>query len=164
MAPPHSSPVDKAAAAHASIRLRATVAQLTRHLRALAAEGDGPGAAKLGVLGQLYRLGELTPTQLARHERVRLQTLTRLIAELESDRLVARTAHPDDARQSLLSLTTPGIRVLTADVHRREASLARAITSQLSAAECERLVEACALMDRLSAAMAPAPARKATTR
>jgi len=161
---PARSLVDKPAAAHASIRLRATVAQLTRRLRATAAESDSPGAAKLGVLGQLYRLGQLTPTQLAGHERVRLQTLTRLIAELETEGLVVRDPHPNDARQSLLSLTKAGIRMLTADVHRREASLARAIASQLSAAECERLVDACALMDRLAAAMADETTSRAPAR
>ena len=161
---PVSRPSPKSAAAHASIRLRATVAQLTRRLRATAAESDSPGAAKLGVLGHLYRLGRLTPTQLATHERVRLQTLTRLIAELEGEGLVVREPHPNDARQSLLSLTTAGIRVLTADVHRREASLARAITSQLTPAECERLVDACALMDRLAHAMTAEPARRTVSR
>lgn len=138
--------------AHVAIRLRATVSHLTRQLRGLAA-ADGPGAAKLGVLGQLYRQGALSPSQLARHERVRLQTLTRLIAELEAAGLVSRSPHPSDARQSLLALTADGVRVLTDDVQRREASLARAIAETLSGDERERLLTACALVDRLADAI-----------
>jgi DNA-binding MarR family transcriptional regulator len=140
-------------AAHVAIRLRATVSHLTRQLRALAVP-DGPGTAKLGVLGQLYRLGTLTPTRLAQCERVRLQTLTRLLAELESEKLIRRKPHPQDARQTLLSLTAAGVRVLTADIQRREASLAAAIGERLSAAEQAALLDACRLIDRLGDALA----------
>jgi len=139
--------------AHAAIRLRATVSHLTRRLRALASP-DGPGAAKLGVLGQLYRVGPLTPTRLAQCERVKLQTLTRLLAELEADKLIKRRPDPHDARQTVLSLTAAGVRVLTADVHRREAALAAAIDAVLSPTESARLVAACALIDRVADRMA----------
>ncbi len=146
-------PVSLSKAAQAAIRLRSTVSHLTRQLRAQS-RNDGPGAAKLGVLGQLYRIGPLTPTQLAWCERVRLQTLTRLLAELEAEKLIARRPHPRDARQSLLSLTAAGKRRLSADLHRREASLATAICKQLSAAECAQMADACALIDRLANAIA----------
>jgi|GEM_PF-598453 len=140
-------------AAHAAIQLRASLSHLTRQMRALASP-DGPGAAKLGVLGQLYRLGPTTPTRLAQCERVRLQTLTRLLAELEGDRLIRRRRDPRDARQSLLSLTASGLRVLTADIHRREASLAMVIAEHLSAAELASLAACCRLVDRLGDALA----------
>ncbi len=140
-------------AAHAAIRLRATVSHLTRQLRTLTAP-DGPGAAKLGVLGQLYRFGPMTPTRLAQCERVKLQTLTRLLAEVEAEKLIRRRLHPRDARQTLLSLTAAGVRVLTADIHRREASLADVIAQRLSAAEQASLLESCRLIDRLGDALA----------
>ncbi len=148
MAPFRPPPED----AHAAIRLRTTASRLARRLRALAA-ADGPGAAKLGVLGQLYRLGPATPTRLALGERVRLQTLTRLLAELDAERLVRRRADPTDARRTLLSLTPAGVRLLTADVQRREASLTTAIRRSLTAAERARLVDACALIDRIADAL-----------
>ncbi len=150
-------PVSPSRAAHAAIRLRSTVSHLTRQLRAHSSAlsaPEGPGAAKLGVLGQLFRIGPLTPTQLALCERVRLQTLTRLLAELEAEKLIARRPHQRDARQTLLSLTASGKRVLSADLHRREASLAAAIGKQLSAAECVRVADACELIDRLANAIA----------
>ncbi len=141
-------------AAHAAIRLRASVSHLARRLRAQASP-DGPGAAKLGVLGHLYRAGPMTPTRLAASERVRLQTLTRLLAELEGEALIVRRAHPDDARQSLLSLTPAGVRLLTADVRRRESSLAHAIALRLTAAECTQLLASCELIDRVADVLAP---------
>lgn len=136
-------------AEHLAIRLRATVSQLTRRLRN-GTGTDSPGAAKLGVLGQLYRLGPLTPTALAQREQVRLQTLTRLLAELDGAGLVRRRPDPHDARRTLLTLTAAGTRVLTADVRRREASLAAAIVDRLSEDEQAALRDACELVDRLA--------------
>ncbi|MFS2168281.1 MarR family transcriptional regulator, partial [Variovorax sp. Varisp62] len=60
--------------------------------------------AKLSVLGQLHRYGPCTPTALAGLERVKLQSLTRLLAELEAEGWIGRTPHPSDGRQWLLSL------------------------------------------------------------
>jgi DNA-binding MarR family transcriptional regulator len=138
---------------HAAIRVRASVSRLTRLLRMQSA-ADGLGAAKLGVLGQLYRAGELTPTCLAGFERVRLQTLTRLIAELADERLIRRRADPSDARQTLLAISSAGVRVLTADVRRREASLAAAIGRALAPTERDALLDACRLIDRVGDGLA----------
>ena len=146
----------RATAEHTAIQLRATITHLTRQLRALSG-AEGPGAAKLGVLGQLYRFGSLTPTRLAQCERVRLQTLTRLLAELESEKLIRRRPDALDARQTLLSLTAAGTRVLAADIHRREASLAAAIDDRLSHAERIALLQACHLLDRLGDALGAGP-------
>ena len=138
--------------AHAAIELRAALSHLTRQLRA-SATPDAPAAAKFSALGQLYRSGTLTPTELARRERVKLQSLTRLLAELEADACIERRAHASDGRQSVLSLTRRGAALLTAEVHRRESSLADAIGSLLSAPEQALLLEACGLMNRLADAL-----------
>jgi DNA-binding MarR family transcriptional regulator len=134
---------------HCALRLRATVSQLTRQLRA-ALPADGISVAKLSVLGQLHRLGPLTPSELARRERVKLQSLTRLLAELEADGWLSREVHAEDRRQSVLTLTPLGAKALTADVHRREASLVAAIGAVLSETEQAQLLRACALIDRVA--------------
>jgi DNA-binding MarR family transcriptional regulator len=134
------------------VRLRSSVSQLTRRLRAVLPVNN-VSIAKLTVLGHLHRLGPLTPSELARRERVKLQTLTRLLAELEADRWVSRDAHAADKRQSVLSLTPLGKRALANDVHRREASLVEAISAALSPAEQAQMLRACALLDRVAEAV-----------
>jgi DNA-binding MarR family transcriptional regulator len=151
---------------HVAIRLRTTVSRLTRHLRAQAT-ADLPGSAKLSVLGQLYRRGPLTPTQLASHERVRLQTLTRLLAEIEAEGCILRRPHDSDARQTVLSLTAAGARLLTAEVHRRESSLASALDVRLTGTERAQLLAACDLIDRVAEALdaeQPGPASGSSPR
>jgi DNA-binding MarR family transcriptional regulator len=142
---------------HCALRLRASVSRLTRELRSTLPP-EGISLAKLSVLALLHRLGPLTPSELARRERVKLQSLTRLLAELEADGLVARAPHPADGRQSLLSLTRRAVKALTDDVHRREASLADAVAASLSTAERALLLQACALIDRVAQTVADAAA------
>jgi DNA-binding MarR family transcriptional regulator len=138
---------------HTAIRLRTSLFGLMRQLRQ-AQPADALGAARLGVLGALYRLGPMTPTALAAHERVRLQTLTRLLAELEAEGWIAREPHPGDGRQTVLSLGKRGAQRLSADIARREASLADAIAAALSPAQRSALLKACAAIDAVAEALA----------
>ena len=155
MPAPADRTVRNVPAAFVAVRLRASVASLTRSLRSdPAAAALAP--AKWSVLAQLHRLGPLAPSELARRERVRLQTLTRLLAEVEAAGLIARQADASDGRRRLLSLTPAGRRVLTAEVHRREASLRAAVQARLTPAERVTLVDACALLDRINDALARA--------
>jgi DNA-binding MarR family transcriptional regulator len=138
-------------------RLRSAVSQLARQLRG--ATPDGPSVAQLSVLGQLHRQGPITPTVLAALERVKLQSLTRLLTALEAEGWIGRTAHPSDGRQSLLSLTPEGRQRLQALMQAREAALAAAIAT-LDADRQALLLQACGLIDGLAAALdhhAPQP-------
>jgi DNA-binding MarR family transcriptional regulator len=138
--------------AHVAVRLRASVSQLMRELR-VGMPAQALGGAALGVLGQLYRRGPLSPTQLAQHEGVRLQTLTRLLAELEAAGHLSRRAHPTDGRQSLLALTARGAKLLSTEAQRREGSLAGVLGTQLDVDERATLLRACALLDRIADAL-----------
>jgi len=138
---------------HTAVRLRASLSALQRQLR-LALPPQRIGVARLSVLSHLYRGGAMTPTALAALERVKLQTLTRLLAELEADGWIARAADPADGRRTLLSLTRLGVKQLTADVHRREASLAEAIERALSPAQHAALLRACDSLDALAQSLA----------
>ncbi len=133
-------------------RTRAAVFHLARRLRA-SLQGEDGSVAKLSVLGHLHRSGPLSPTELAAREGVRLQSLTRLLAELGAEGWVERRASETDRRQSVLSLTRAGAQQLQAGVRAGEAPLAQAIEACLDAREREVLMEACELMSRLAQAM-----------
>ena len=148
-----ASNFDSADALQCAARLRTAVSQLSRQLRSGAAAPDGPSVAKLSVLGQLHRHGPCTPTALAAHERVKLQSLTRLLAELEAEGWIGRAPHATDGRQWLLSLTPEGLRRLKALMRSREAALARAIGATLSAEQRALLLQACGLLDRIAGAL-----------
>ncbi|CAA2108685.1 MarR family winged helix-turn-helix transcriptional regulator [Variovorax paradoxus] len=131
-------------------RLRTSVSQLARQLRSSSVAPDGPSVAKLSVLGRLHLHGPCSPTALAAFERVKLQSLTRLLAELDAEGWTARTPHPSDGRQWLLSLTPEGTRRLKALMRSREAALAEAIDATLDRRQRALLLEACALIDGIA--------------
>lgn len=143
-------------AAHCAIRLRSAVAALSRQLWAASAD-VGLSVGKLMVMSQLYHGGPMAPTELAARGRVKLQSLTRLLAELQEQGLLERTPHESDARQSVLSLTREGLACLKTVVQSRERSLAAAIGRHLSAEETATLLQACDLMERVAAAVGDEP-------
>lgn len=137
---------------HCAVRLRAAVMQLSRQLRSGMQRG-GLSVAMLSALGQLYRGGALTPTELARREGVKLQSLTRLLADLEAQGWIERRANATDARQSVLSISPQGTQRLGAAVKGGELSLANAIATRLGDEEQALLLRACTLLDTLGEAM-----------
>jgi DNA-binding MarR family transcriptional regulator len=128
--------------------LRRGTMHLARRLRV----ARGPGAlnsSKLSLLSHLARHGPMTPGQLASAESLRPQSLTRLLAELEDEGNVVR--HPDqsDRRQSLITVTGPGLDAMARDVATRDAWLAGAMTG-LTQAERDILAVAGRLMELLA--------------
>lgn len=145
----HTKPFDADACA---LRLRTAVMHLSRHLRA-GMQRDGLSVAALSTLGQLHRGGTLSPTELARREGVKLQSLTRLLAELEAQGWIERTVNAADARQSLLALTTQGKRRLAAAARAGEVPLAQAIATRLTDPQQALLLRACAVLETLGDAL-----------
>jgi DNA-binding MarR family transcriptional regulator len=102
------------------------------------------------VLGRLDREGTKSIGDLAVAERVRPQSMTQTISDLEADGLIARRADPSDGRRMLVELTEQGRRTLQADRRQREGWLARAIADDLSKQEQQVLAQALDLLRRLS--------------
>jgi DNA-binding MarR family transcriptional regulator len=102
------------------------------------------------VLGRLDREGTKSIGDLAVAERVRPQSMTQTISDLEADGLIARCADPADGRRTLVELTEQGLRTLQEDRRQREGWLARAIADDLSSEEQRVLTQALALLRRLA--------------
>jgi DNA-binding MarR family transcriptional regulator len=126
--------------------LRIVLGQLMRRLRAEHRFSLSQGA----VLGRLDREGTKSIGDLAVAERVRPQSMTQTISDLESEGLIARRADPADGRRILVELTEQGRRTLAADRRQREGWLARAIAEDLSVSEQRVLIQALALLRRLA--------------
>jgi DNA-binding MarR family transcriptional regulator len=126
--------------------LRLIVGRLIRRMRA---EGRLP-LAHLAVLGRLDRGGATTVSALATAERVRPQSMSQTVSELEGDALVSRRPDPTDRRQLLVELTESGHTTLAAERRQREGWLARAIAEDLSATEQAALEAALEPLRRLA--------------
>jgi DNA-binding MarR family transcriptional regulator len=126
--------------------LRLILGRLVRRLRA---EGHLP-LAQLAVLGRLERGGATTVSALATAERVRPQSMSQTVGELETDGLVTRSPDPTDRRQLLVELTDAGHTALADERRHREGWLARAIAEDLSPSERATLEAALEPLRRLA--------------
>ncbi len=125
--------------------LRMVLGHLLRRLRAEHRFSLSQGA----VLGRLDREGTKSIGDLALAERVRPQSMTQTISDLEAEGLIARRVDPDDGRRILVELTKQGRQTLAEDRRKREGWLARAISEDLSAQEQIVLTQAVGLLQRL---------------
>jgi len=126
--------------------LRLTLGRLVRRMRA---EGRLP-LAQMAVLGRLDRGGATTVSALATAERVRPQSMSQTVGELEADGLVTRSPDPTDRRQLLVELTELGHTTIADERRHREGWLARAIAEDLSDAERATLEAALEPLRRLA--------------
>ncbi len=126
--------------------LRMVLGHLVRRLRA----ERRFSLSQAAVLGRLDREGTQSIGDLAVAERVRPQSMTQTISDLEADGLIERRADPTDGRRSLVQLTDQGLSTLEADRRQREGWLARAIAEDLSQEEQRVLVQSLGLLRRLS--------------
>lgn len=126
--------------------LRLAITRTARRLRQEA--GTGPGPALVAALATVDRHGPLTPSELAAIERIQRPTATRLLARLEADALVTRTADPTDRRASLVTATPAGRALLRTLRTRKTAYLAQRLDG-LPPEELDTLARAAAILDRL---------------
>jgi DNA-binding MarR family transcriptional regulator len=126
--------------------LREALGRLVRRLRA---EHRFPLSQGL-VLARLDRDGPQSTSDLAAAERVRPQSMSQTVADLEAQGLISRRPDPGDRRRALLELTGVGHDFLREARARREGWLARALESELSDEERAVLRRAVRLLDRLA--------------
>src|SRR5665213_3222628 len=126
--------------------LRVVLGQLMRRLRAEHTFSLSQGS----VLGRLDRHGPASIGELAEAERVRSQSMTQTVGDLEADGLIARHADPADGRRTLIELTERGRLTLAEDRRRREGWIAAAVEADLTARERRLLADAVALLARLA--------------
>ena len=132
--------------------LRISVSRLARRLRAeRLAKGLEPGLSdtQLAALAALERHRQMTPGELADHEKVQPPSMTRVIAALEDRGLVTRGPHATDRRQVVLRVTEPGRAVVQQSRQLREAWLAQRLR-ELTPEERATLRAAAPILEKLS--------------
>ncbi len=136
-------------AAAAARDLRVVVSRLRRQLRGLAIAGDLT-PSQTAVLTRLWKEGASSASALAGAERVRPQSMATIVAALEQRGLIERSPDPEDGRRQVISLTKAGRQRAESDRQVREEWLARAIHERYSEAERRTILDALALLERLT--------------
>ncbi|HUA80567.1 MAG TPA: MarR family transcriptional regulator [Dyella sp.] len=129
--------------------LTRAVLRLARRLRTERADPQ-LGRSALGMLATLHREGAMTAAQLAKQEQLQPQSLSRLIASMTKDDLIARRPHDLDGRAIILEITSKGRHALARDMNASREWLHQAMAAQLTPAEQKQLLQAAELMLRLA--------------
>jgi len=140
-----SSPIDQAAVA---AQLRAVAVGLIRRLRSTASPGDLTWSQEAALL-RLETGGPQTISQLARAEGTRSQSMGAIVAVLQAQGLVDRTADSNDGRQSIVTLTDAGRRALDDARAVKQDWLAERLTHELDQHERGVLAQAIPLLQRI---------------
>ncbi|NUR08524.1 MAG: MarR family transcriptional regulator [Nocardioidaceae bacterium] len=138
-------------ATRAAHELRVAVGRLRRRFRELHDPSElSPSATS--VLSRLSKDGPATASELATAERVRPQSVAAVLATLDGQGLIERRRDPGDGRRQLVSLSPAGRELVTDRRRAGEEWLARALQDHFTEAERRTLLEATALLERLSGA------------
>ncbi|HEY5977261.1 MAG TPA: MarR family transcriptional regulator [Solirubrobacterales bacterium] len=130
-------------------QLRMGIVRTARRLRQeAAAETAGLTPTSVAALASIDRHGPLTPSELARIERVKRPTVTRTLGCLEREGLVDRMPDPGDGRSSLVSVNAAGRDRLRRLRSRKNAFLARRMR-ELPEKDVETLERAGSILEAL---------------
>ncbi|GAB3402355.1 helix-turn-helix domain-containing protein [Schumannella luteola] len=125
---------------------RAAIGESVRAIRRTETTPDG----QIEALGFLERDGPQSIATLARRRRVRHQTMSATVAELEKQGLATRSPDPADARGLLIAATPAGSAMIRELRVRRSTALHGAAHTVLSAEERAALVTATAALGKLA--------------
>ncbi|MBA3865054.1 MAG: MarR family transcriptional regulator [Solirubrobacterales bacterium] len=130
-------------------KLRMAIVRTSRRLRQEAAsETAGLTPTSVAALATIDRHGPLTPSEVARIERVKRPTVTRTLGCLEREGLIERTPDPADGRSALVAVNAAGRERLRRLRGRKNAYLARRMRD-LPAADVDTLERAAEILDRM---------------
>jgi DNA-binding MarR family transcriptional regulator len=129
--------------------IRVSIGLLVRRLRQAKSDGDLT-LPESSALARLDRGGPTTSAALAKLEQISPQSMGTTLGGLERRGLVERRPDPGDGRRIVMSLTDAGLQTLR---NRRDAGtqfLAKALSTEFSAAELEQLMVGAQLIERLA--------------
>jgi DNA-binding MarR family transcriptional regulator len=127
-------------------RLRLAVVRLARLLRKHSQEQAT--ASQLSALVTVERAGPITLGDLAGQERVQPPTMTRIVAGLEEQGLLARETDLEDRRVSRVSITAQG-RKLLERIRRRKTAFLAARLDRFTPEERDVIARAAELLERM---------------
>jgi len=126
-------------------RLRRAVGDMVRTTQ----QAENRPAGQLETLGFLIREGPQSIAQLARRRRIRHQSMSSTVVELETQGLVVRSPDPSDGRGVIIMLTDDGAALVQKSRDDRSSALLKAAQAALTPDELTTLAQTAELFDKI---------------
>lgn len=136
-------------AVRAAHEVRVVFSRLRRRLKETY-DTKGLTPSQTSALSRLSKDGPASASDLAAAERVRPQSMAATLAVLEERGLIGRRPDPGDGRRQIVSVTGAGQTFLADKRRAGEEWLARSLQEGCTEQERGTIVEAMALLDRLT--------------
>lgn len=146
--PAAAEPVPESAI-RAAYQVRTVVGRVRRRLRK-SYDMEGLTPSQTSALSRLDRAGSASISELAAAEGVRHQSMAATLAVLAERGLTERRADPADGRRQLVSLSEAGCAFLHGKRRVGQEWLTRALHERYTESERQLVLEALALLDRLT--------------
>jgi DNA-binding MarR family transcriptional regulator len=104
--------------------------------------------SQLSALATVKKCGPLSAGEVAAVEQVQPPSMTKILASLEAAGWIERAAHPDDRRQSIISVTKAGRDLLEAEIRARDEWLSKRL-AEMGHEDKELLRRVIDVLDRL---------------
>ncbi|MEU5026860.1 MarR family transcriptional regulator [Streptomyces milbemycinicus] len=140
-----------ASAVRAAHEIRVVVGRLRRRFKETY-DNEELTPTQTAVLSRLSKDGPASTSDLAAAERVRPQSMAATLGVLDERGLIRRRPDPGDGRRQLISLSESGTAYVDDKRRAGEEWLARSLESGYTEEERQTIIEALALLDRLSGA------------
>lgn len=140
-----------ASAVRAAHEIRVVIGRLRRRFKETY-DNEQLTPSQTSVLGRLSKEGPASASALAAAERVRPQSMAATLSVLDERGLIQRRPDPDDGRRQLVSLSETGGAFMADKRRAGEEWLARSLETGYTEAERQTILEALALLDRLTRA------------
>jgi DNA-binding MarR family transcriptional regulator len=131
-------------------RLRRAIGDIVRSVQ----ETEHTPGGQIETLGFLVRDGAQSIAQLARRRRIRHQSMSGTVAELEARGWVTRSPDPADRRSVVVTATDEGTAAIEESRSSRAGALLRAAEEALTAEERALLARVPELLDKLGGVIA----------
>jgi DNA-binding MarR family transcriptional regulator len=151
-----------AVASEAPTEFRRSVTRMARLLGASMPKGELT-PMKVSALGILRRAGPMSATALASQLGILPQSLTRILADLETEGLLTRGRDARDGREHVLQPTPKALTLMQAEGVRRDAAMREAMLRVLTPVEIDLLLLAAKTMNKLADGWSAAAAKSSAS-
>lgn len=130
--------------------LRLTISNLYKRLRKQVYSMEDFSLSELSTLSYIIQKEAMYPSELAELVKVKNQSMSQILNNLETGGLITRTQSPEDKRKMSVGITPKGKKLIEKTRHERDEWLTEAIDQTLSREEKKLLTAVLPLLNKIA--------------